>query len=164
MPQHPLEIEVALRAGKQAFHRFSYLKKRYGERGERFTASDSCWLMTLIPLEIEVIQKSIAWLRTLLARRGLPSLVLESHMEDIIQIFEEMIPERKSSLENFKRVALELKTELDRAVGRESFDQREEWALLASARADEMAGICGALEAVQCWFADPANATAMRAA
>lgn len=163
-PQNPQEIEVALRAASRSFRKFPYLKERYGERGERFTASDSCWLVALIPLELEVIQKSVSWLRTILAKRGLPSLILESHMEDIIQIFQELIPERKNCLENFMKVAIALKTERGRAVGKEPFNQSQETALLASAQADERAGIQGALEAVQSWFANPERAQQKREA
>lgn len=109
IPQDPLEIEVALQAGVRSFDRFPYLKERYGERGERFTASDSCWLVTLIPDETAAIQESIAWLQTLLEKRGVPLLILESHLEEIIRSFESMIPERKESLKNFSTVALAMK-------------------------------------------------------
>ena len=47
MPQNPLEIDLALRAAKVAWERYPYLEHRYGERGRRFTDSDSCWLVTL---------------------------------------------------------------------------------------------------------------------
>ena len=164
MPQDPKEIEVALRASSRVFQRFPYLKERYGERGERFIVSYSCWLVALIPLELKAIQESISWLRTILAKRGLPSLILESLMEDIIQFYLELIPEKKESLDCFLKVSSALKFERYRAVGKESFDQGEEAALLASAWADEMAGIHGAFKAVESWFANGTRSTSNCAA
>ena len=81
MPQNPLEIDLALRAAKAAWEKYPYLEHRYGERGRRFTNSDSCWLFTLAraPREI-VVTKDLEWLRTVLASRGIPTVILEFHL------------------------------------------------------------------------------------
>ena len=85
MPQNPLDIDLALRAAKAAWEKYSYLEHRYGERGRRFTNSDSCWLFTLAraPREI-VVTKALEWLRTVLASRGIPTVILEFHLMAVL--------------------------------------------------------------------------------
>ena len=71
MPQNPLEIDLALRAAKVAWEKYPYLAHRYGERGRRFTDSDSCWLVTLTRAPSRPLKKDarrrpasvIHWLR-----------------------------------------------------------------------------------------------------
>ncbi len=111
MPQDPLEIEVALRAAALSYDRFPELKGRFGERGYRFAKSNCCWLVTLIPGELKWIQKSISWLQGVLENRGIPSVILEGYLENIIQVFKEVIPERKEILENFSRIASSMQAE-----------------------------------------------------
>ena len=84
MPQNPLEIDLALRVAKVAWEEYPYLKHRYGERGRRFTYSDGCWLVALTRApEQAAVTKSLKWLRTLLASRGIPTVILEFHLHAI---------------------------------------------------------------------------------
>ena len=83
MPQLETEIVRALRCAQAAWKRFPYLDARYGERGRRFTHSDSCWLVTLYDLDEASVLKSLLWLRRVLASRGLPTPILENHLEVI---------------------------------------------------------------------------------
>ena len=80
IPQSPLEIALALRVGKSAWEQYPYLDKRYGERGKRFTNSDSCWLVALTRMPVETATKNLEWLRTVLASRGIPTVILEHHL------------------------------------------------------------------------------------
>jgi len=85
MPQNPLEIDLALRAARVAWEKYPYLNHRYGERGRRFTSSDSCWLVTLTHARGQVgVTKALEWLRTVLASRGIPTVVLEFHLQAIV--------------------------------------------------------------------------------
>jgi len=86
MPQNPLEIDLALRAAKVAWEKYPYLEYRYGERGRRFTDSDSCWLVTLTRAPRQVaVTKALEWLRTVLASRGIPTVILEFHLDAILR-------------------------------------------------------------------------------
>ena len=86
MPQNPLEIDLALRAAKVAWEKYPYLEYRYGERGRRFTDSDSCWLVTLTrALRQVAVTKALEWLRTVLASRGIPTVILEFHLDAILR-------------------------------------------------------------------------------
>ena len=174
MPQDPLEIDLALRAGKIAWQNYSYLERRFGDRGRRFTSSDSCWLVTLTRMPVETATRSLMWLRTVLASRGIPTVILEAHLLSIMQALAAEFPERIEMRTRVDRFLANLDAEraargngeiLSRLV--EQFDQRFRSCggpavaaaaeLIASAWIDERAGIAGALAAVRDWFADPAR-------
>jgi heme oxygenase len=171
IPKDPLEVDLALRAGLRAWEKFPYIGFRYGDRGRRFTTSDSCWLVSLIPMPFETIRKSIFWLRTVLATRGLPSLILETHMDEIAGLYAQTFPESSTSLQHFRAVAALLRAER-LEVGNEAWfhgmHKRYEpllpklmtdqcgpvSTLLAAAWADEQAGMVGAFDAVFQWYCD----------
>src|SRR5215813_5344472 len=95
MPQNPLDIDLALRAAKVAWEEYPYLKHRYGERGRRFTYSDGCWLVALARAPRQVaVTKSLEWLRTLLAGRGIPTVILESHLQAILRAIGAEFPDQ----------------------------------------------------------------------
>lgn len=81
VPSDPRALDASLRVGDTCWHRFPYLSARYGERGHRFTRSDSAWLATLGALDQTSITAQIAWLRGVLATRGVPSVMLQTHLE-----------------------------------------------------------------------------------
>ncbi len=56
----------------------------FGERGRRFTLSDGVFLPTLVELPQAAADKQIAWLKELLAYRGLGSIALEIHVQAIV--------------------------------------------------------------------------------
>jgi hypothetical protein len=171
MPQTPLEIDLALRAAKVAWEKYSYLEHRYGERGRRFTDSDSCWLFTLTraPREIAVT-KALEWLRTVLASRGIPTVILESHLTAVLLAIDQEFPNQPKKIQ-FDHFLADRKAERRRLVGAESgshlvevFDQRFRACtgfnielaaeLIASAWVDEHSGISGSLPALCNWFTD----------
>src|SRR5262249_3488508 len=93
MPQRPAEIGLGVRAGNDAWRMFPYLEQRYGERGRRFTNSDSCWLVTLTRApRPEAVSKALDWLRTVLSTRGIPTLILEAHLRAIKEAIAEDLP------------------------------------------------------------------------
>lgn len=172
MPQNPLEIDLALRAAKAAWEKYSYLEHRYGERGRRFTNSDSCWLFTLTraPREI-VVTKALEWLRTVLASRGIPTVILEFHLMAVLLAIDSEFPKQPIKKLQFDHFLADRKAERRRLVGAESrshlvdvFDQRfractgfkVELAaeLITSAWVDEHSGISGSLSALCNWFTD----------
>jgi hypothetical protein len=168
MPQNPAEISLALRAAKVAWEKYPYLEHRYGERGRRFTDSDSCWLVTLARAPREVtVTKSLEWLRTVLASRGIPTVVLEFHLR---AISEEMTEQPDMQIQ-FGHFLLDREAERRKLFGAESrsrlidvFDQRfractglkiESAAeLITSAWVDEHCGISGSISALRDWFTD----------
>jgi hypothetical protein len=172
MPQDPLEIDLALRAAKVAWEKYPYLKHRYGERGRRFTDSDSCWLFTLtrVPREVAVT-KALEWLRTVLASRGIPTVILEFHLQAILHAIDAEFTGPRDVQNQFDQFLLDRKAERRRLFGDKGgsrlidvFDQRfractgfkvESAAeLITSAWVDEHCGISGSISALRDWFSD----------
>ena len=172
MPQNPLEIDLALRAAKVAWEKYPYLEHRYGERGRRFTDSDSCWLVTLTRAPRQVaVTKALEWLRTVLASRGIPTVILEFHLDAILRAVRVEFPEQRDMQTQFDPFLSDRNSERRRLFGADSrsrlidmFDQRfrvctgfkvESTAeLVASAWVDEHSGMTGSLSSLCNWFTD----------
>jgi heme oxygenase len=80
IPNDVREVHAALLAGERSREAWPYYEARYGERGLRFTRSDSAWLVTLLREGVEVAARQIAWLGRVLAARGMPRYLLELHL------------------------------------------------------------------------------------
>lgn len=76
----PGHAEAAQAATRRSWQRYPYYAARYGERGWRFSLSDSGWLETLLQLGDADAIAQMRWLRGLLRARGMPSVLLESHL------------------------------------------------------------------------------------
>ncbi|MEX0695023.1 MAG: biliverdin-producing heme oxygenase [Rhodospirillales bacterium] len=174
MPQNPYEIELALRTGRAAWKNYPYLEKRFGDRGKRFTSSDSCWLVTLTRMPTITATRSLEWLRTVLASRGIPTIILEEHLRAISRELSEEFPEHPDMSIRFDPFLAALDAERcvldgDKKISKliEQYDRRfrdcdgftvaSAAALLVSAWMDERSGITGAFAATRDWFADAAR-------
>jgi hypothetical protein len=168
----PRELRAALRAGERTRQRFRYYELRYGERGRRFTHSDSAWIVTLAGEPRSKAERQLRWLGALLAARGMPRLLLEIHLEALHAELRAAEPERRAAYDPLLHVAAVFRQErlshLDEATSRElaqSFDRRvgsdsvaklpEAGALVVAAVADERAGLARAVESLIHWLADP---------
>jgi heme oxygenase len=172
VPQNPMEIGLALRAGNAAWKKFSYLEQRYGVRGKRFTNSDSCWLVTLTHAPgQDVATKALDWLRTVLATRGIPTVVLEVHLRSIQQAIALEFPEQLKMQAQFDVFLSNRETERRVHLGTDGqsplidvFNRRFQECsglrvdlaadLIASAWLDERSGVTGSLPALHNWFTD----------
>jgi heme oxygenase len=172
IPQNPVEIGIALRSGIKAWNKYPYLDMRYSERGVRFTGSDSCWLATLYRYNFESMRKNISWLRKILATRGIPTIILESHLTELYAEFLSCLPERANEFQKYEEMIRELQTERFRLLPPEALrDLESEFVprfnncpgpklssastLIVSARLDEQSGIAGARDAVMQWVYMP---------
>jgi len=164
MPQDPQEIALALRAGHAAWIAFPYLEQRFGERGKRFTRSDSCWLVALASMPASSATKSLRWLRAVLAPRGLPTVILESHLRAIAgelaqrsaayQPFLDALEAERVALPGWAAAIAPTEAALASCPGCAVPSAAH---LVASAWLDERAGITGALAVTRSWFVDPAR-------
>jgi len=171
MPQDPREVALALRAGRSAWVRYPYLAARFGDRGRRFTSSDSCWLVSLARMPVDAATAQLRWLRGVLASRGIPGVILESHIREIVRAMGEECSDHDTLCARYAPFLSGFDAErrpfttLPNLVA--TFDRRlsasagqtvtSVAALIASAWLDELSGIRGALEATAGWFADPAR-------
>ena len=77
-------VRAAVRAAQRSFDVMPYYGVRYGERGARFASSDSAWLISLAPLGEEQAIRQVAWLSRVLAGRGMPSWLMELHLDELV--------------------------------------------------------------------------------
>lgn len=169
MPQNPAEIALALRAAKNAWEQYPYLDQRYGDRGKRFTNSDSCWLVALARMPAETVTKNLEWLRTVLAGRGIPTVILERHLRLIQGALAVEFQDQVETRTSFDQFLSGLEAERQPMAGGiahlvKQFDLRfrvcaglkvsSAAELIVSAWIDERSGIRGALASVHDWFAD----------
>lgn len=172
MPARETDLARALRCAEAAWGRFPYLAMRYGDRGRRFTNSDSCWLVSLYDLEESLVIKNLQWLRTVLASRGLPTMILEDHLRKIDadvaahererwqgstgfrSMLDQLQAQRSSVLDQPRHDALvaQWRPRFDACSGERVPDAAD---LLISARVDTASGIERAWEATRSWFIDP---------
>jgi heme oxygenase len=172
MPQDPREIDLALRAGRTAWQQYPYLEHRFGDRGRRFTSSDSCWLVALTHMPVEAATRNLEWLRCVLASRGIPTVILEGHLHAISQALAAEFAEHAGMPERYERFLAKLEAEREalgggaarlvhlvaacdrRFRGCAGFRVASAAQLIASAWVDERTGSAGALAAVVDWFTD----------
>ncbi|MDZ7831425.1 MAG: biliverdin-producing heme oxygenase [Desulfobacterales bacterium] len=172
IPEDEREITAALTASNRAWAMFPYYQARYGERGKRFSDSDTSWLVTLTHLNLESIEQQMNWLVRLLATRGMPSIMLERTIQ---LLHEELIKEAPENKPTYDRLleAADMLAEKRRqsisdkefAILSREFDDMAEiklaeqykntGSLIVSAVADEHSGIAGAVDAICDWLTDP---------
>jgi hypothetical protein len=174
IPSDPREIEAAVRAGALCWQRFPYYEWRYGDRGKKFTSSDSAWLVTLAEQDQTQVTQQVHWLGQVLAARGMPQLTLETHLGLLFQELARAVPEKQESYRKLlsageqlaearrryigDQLSQALATEFDVAVGPNwSMRLRGTGALLVAAVADEKAGIKNAVESIESWMTDAAR-------
>lgn len=170
----PRELRAAIEAGERTRERFVYYERRYGERGRRFTHSDSAWIVTLAGQAPAVVERQLRWLGALLAARGMPRWLLEEHLRGLHAELVAAVPERQIAYDELLRVGEVFREErlsvLDQATCSElaqAFDRRvgpaaaaglpEAGALLVAAVAEERAGLERGVESLLQWLADPAR-------
>lgn len=170
----PAELAAALRAGERTWEHFPYYELRYGDRGRRFTGSDSAWIVTTAHHHPSDTRRELRWLGQVLAARGMPRWLLELHLAELHAELVAAKPENRAVYDRLLLVVATLRSErlrhLDEATTAElieEFDRRtasnvglsvpEAGALLVAAVADERAGVKGSTESLLSWLADPAR-------
>jgi len=175
LPGDPREVQAALRAGQECWARFPYYGLRYGDRGERFTRSDSGYLAALAAEPEPVVLEQVLWLGNVLASRGMPTWLLESHLDLLHRALAAAAPERAERYLKLERAAATLRlrrlgqvsaqrvadlaADFRARVGAEPWAARlpEAGELLVAAVADERGGTAHAVPSLLSWFADPAR-------
>jgi hypothetical protein len=167
----PRELRAALRAGERTWQRFPYYEARYGERGRRFTASDSAWIATLPGRPQAAVNRQVLWLGTLLASRGMPRWLLEVHLRHLREELAVAVPERRAAYDALGRAADLLRDLRRRYLRDEAFESLnadfeaqvgpawrarlpETGRLLAAAVVDEHDGIEAAVSSLEPWLTD----------
>jgi hypothetical protein len=172
IPSDVREVHAALLAGERSRAAWPYYEARFGERGLRFTRSDSAWLVTLLREGAETAARQIAWLARVLAARGMPRYLLELHLLELHRELAEHVPERADDYAMFSTLAKQLASERHAILSDAEFDALargfapsgvgpieagEAGRLLVAAVIDEKLGLAEAVESLTKWLADPAK-------
>jgi hypothetical protein len=170
-PDDQRETKAALRAGVISYRLFPYLAWRYGQRGSKFTRSDSAWLAWLTRHSQARVDEQIAWLRNVLSNRGMPSWILEVHLRVLYRQLIRTIPANAQkyvtlirSAERLRGIsedsisapcAQQLVADFATAVGPSSNSLLTSAAqLLVSAVSDEKSGVKNAVSSLETWLVD----------
>jgi heme oxygenase len=172
IPNDVREVHAALLAGERSRQAWPYYEARYGERGLRFTRSDSAWLVTLLREGPETAAKQIAWLGRVLAARGMPRYLLELHLLELHRELVAQVPELADDYVMFQTLAKQLASARHAVLRDAEFDALargfapggvgplepgEAGQLLVAAVIDEKLGLAEAVASLTKWLADPAN-------
>ena len=169
VPDDAREVAAALRAGEHTWHRYAYYDARYGERGLRFTRSDSAWLVTLAREDAQQAQRHVSWLARVLAARGMPRRLLEEHLAHLHAALVDTLPQRAThyqplmlAAEHLRKERIEVMSEertraLIEAHGAGLADEagvspKEAATLAVAAVADEKRGIANAVTSLSEWL------------
>ena len=169
----PLEQSAAEAAVRASWREFPYYPKRYGERGWRFSLSDTGWIQTLCHLSVHDARGQVAWLGRMLATRGMPTYMLERHLVLLHQELLRVARDRESKYAALLDCAAFLRETRNAQTPEAHFDelaQRFEarvrgrvahvanmGVIVVAAAADERAGITGTIASVDSWVCDPAR-------
>ncbi len=173
IPSDPRELAAADRAGDACWRMFPYLDRRYGERGRRFTSSDSAWLVTLAEVDQQTADQQVVWLGNVIGARGLPRIILECQLRLLHQELCESVPARHemyarlrvaSHLLHSRRTALLPDAQFDALAAQ--FETRTDplpdrvphvGALIVSAVLDATDDVPSAAESLTGWLTDPSR-------
>ena len=173
----PVEQASAAAATRRSWKEFPYYSRRYGERGWRFSLSDSGWIETLCNLPSNAAHAQILWLSGLLSARGMPSYLLERHLEYLHDELARPSPARARRYEVLRACAAALRERRLAHIAKEPFEALSQsfehrvslyeeaipnmGRILVAAVADERAGLSSAVASVEAWVCDPASFDAL---
>jgi hypothetical protein len=173
--EHPIAASVAELAAAEAATRlswrdFPYYAKRYGERGWRFSLSDSGWLQTLFELSLDAAKAQVLWLGNLLAARGMPRYLLERHLGHLHDELIAAAPEKTARYAFLNDLAAHLRKLRNASIPAETFEKlssefearvgggrevvKNMGNVLVAAVADDHGGIGNVLTSVTAWATD----------
>lgn len=171
LPEDVREVRAALAAGDESYRAAAYYAVRYGERGLRFTRSDSAWLATLAREDVALARRHVHWLARVLAARGMPRLLLERHLLVLEAKLGREVPEHSASYRTLENCAAELRQERTSAIpearaqtliaafartrtAEQGIPAEQAAELLVAAVADERSGVPGAVASLEAFLAD----------
>lgn len=165
-------LRAAVRAAQRSIDAMPYYGARYGARGSRFATTDSAWLMSLAWLDEASAVRQVEWLSRVLAGRGMPSWLLEIHLDELVAEVRSVadadavgaLPAAAGALATARRQHVDddllesADAWADEALG-DALPVRRTGALIAAAVADARLGVTRDDGALMDWLTDPARVT-----
>jgi hypothetical protein len=168
---HPDERMAAEAATRQSWREFPYYARRYGERGWKFSLSDSGWITTLSDVSDRDAIAQVDWFGGLLASRGMPTFLLERHLSHLHAQLVERRPDAATDYGVLLRCVAALAAARESVFPAERFDALARefevrvarmpdrvpnmGAVLVAAIADDAAGVPVVARSVGAWASDP---------
>jgi heme oxygenase len=109
IPDDPVEIEASLAAARAYMDETPYIERRYGEKGRRYTESDTAWLATLCELPLAALLQQLNWIARLRAGYGMPTHVTERQVELLVDALLVARPDRADRYQKLRDAASEMK-------------------------------------------------------
>lgn len=172
LPEDPHEIEAVLAATQRCYDAHPYFMARYGARGVAFTNSDGGYLVTLTTAWQSHVNEQVDWLAGLLAARGMPTWLMEEHLDYLQQELRERIRGQARRLAKLASAARRLRRQRCARMAQADFDAvaaafdasagpglANAGVLITAAVCDERSGRDQALPSLLKWLADPARFT-----
>src|SRR5690349_6880420 len=170
-------LRAAVRAAQGSIDAMPYYGARYGERGSRFATTDSAWLISLAGLGEGRAIRQVEWLSRVLAARGMPSWLLETHLDALVAEVRSVageeavgaLPAAANALAQARRQHVDdvllraAEHWAEEALG-DALPVPHTGALVAAAVADQLAGVTRDDSALLDWFTDPERVSPQAAA
>lgn len=170
----PREVAASIAAGERSYREFPYYEARFGERGRRFGHSDGAWLSLAARHGGAHLRREVQWLGRVLSARGMPTWLLERHLEVLRDELVKAVPERREAYDELRAAAEMLRDRRHAKLPEDGFRTLEgafdarvgpEWSerlprmgsLLAAAVTDQRNGVSRAVPSLEAWAADPAR-------
>ena len=165
-------LRAAVRAAQGSITAMPYYGERYGARGSRFATTDSAWLISLAGLAEDRAVRQVEWLSRVLAARGMPSWLLEIHLDALVSEVRSVADEH--AVGSLPAAASALAAARRRHVDDDLLRSADVWAdealgdtlpvprtgaLMAAAVADQRAGVTRDDSALVDWLTDPERVT-----
>jgi hypothetical protein len=166
----PGEQAAAEAATRLSWREFPYYAKRYGERGWRFSLSDSGWLQTLCELSADAARAQMVWLANLLAARGMPRYLMERHLDHLHAELVARLPDRADRYDFLRPLSAHLRELREASLPASAFARlasefeartrgcqgavKNMGTVIVAAIADDAAGIGNVLTLVIDWTTD----------
>ncbi len=153
-PDDPFEIEASI-ATSHTIIASEHYYKIFGERGIRFAKSDNGWLLSLC--EEEQMEQQLMWLLNLLAKIGLPTILLEKNLIILHEYIIKLVPNKKQKYDKLLDMASYIKSLRNKIISEEKFlEQSKRFSqpiagigkLILCAYIDEKNGFSKAVEAI----------------
>lgn len=173
LPCDGREIDAALRAAARCYEANPYFMARYAERGEAFSRSDGGYMVTLTSHPLAYVIQQIKWLGILLASRGMPRWLLESHLDLLYEELSAAIPKRRIKYRKLLKAAEGLREARHDWISQPDFEMLAATfaansgsgiphggEMLVSAVCDECCGITKAVPSLVIWLGDPTRFSA----
>ncbi len=170
LPADPREIDAVLAATQRCYAAHPYFQARYGARGRSFTNSDGGYLVTLTTTWQSHVHEQVHWLCDLLAARGMPSWLMEVHLQLLHEELLLRIRGESARLAKLKVAGSRLREQRLARMAQADFDAIAQafdtaagpgidnaGCLIPAAMCDERGGRDQSVPSLVRWLADPAR-------